>query len=229
MTHSRFRPQLETLEALVLPSNATPLTASIVGPFAPGMYPTDPPPGPGGGQHRWLFRFEARADGWTAEGDSELSGQPGQSGNVRADLNALSQLLFTLAGQERALASADGSRAALALATGHLGQAARWGMEEYQHSSRADQYSAGWQSIDGILLQQDDTLLRLTAQSLEQQWLVTAVGWQNADAAALAAANAPGQTWHQLQQNLFTYGGVAASFQGAGAVYAGLNAIVGGD
>jgi hypothetical protein len=39
MTHSRFRPQLETLEALVLPSNATPLTAAIVGPFAPGMYP----------------------------------------------------------------------------------------------------------------------------------------------------------------------------------------------
>jgi hypothetical protein len=102
-------------------------------------------------------------------------------------------------------------------------------MEEWQHARRADQYEAGWQSVEAILLQQDDTLLRLTAQSLGQQWLVTAVGWQYADVAAQAAARAPGQTWHQLQQNLFTYGGTAASLQGAGAVYAGLNAIVGGD
>jgi hypothetical protein len=163
------------------------------------------------------------------EGDSELASQPGQSGNLRADLTALSQSLFGLAGTERARADTAGSRAALALATGHLGQAARWGMEEWQHSRRADQYEAGWQSIDAILLQQDDALLRLTAQSLEQQWLVTAIGWQNADNEAYAAAHAPGQTWHQLRQNLFTYGGTAASLQGAGAVYAGLTALVGGD
>jgi hypothetical protein len=222
-----FRPQLEALGPRVLP-DANPLPAGIVGPLALGMYPQDPPPGPHGGQHAWLFRFQAQADGWTADGQAELSSQPGQSGNLRVDLMTLSQSLFSLAGQERARADSAGTRAALAQATGHPGQAARWGMEEWQHSRRADQYSAGWQSIDAILLQEDDLLLRLTAQSLEQQWLVTAIGLENTDAAAQAAARAPGQTWHQHRDNLWTYGGTAASLQGAGAVYAGLTAVVGG-
>jgi hypothetical protein len=227
MNRLRFKPVMEELAPRVLP-DANPLSATIVGPFAPGMYPTDPPPaGTGGHPHRWLLRFEARADGWTSQAQADLGSQPGQSGNLRADLTALSQSLFALAGQERARADNAGSRAALAQALGHLGQAARWGMEENQHARRADQYSAGWQSIDQVL-GLDDVQLYVAAPELLNQWLVTAVGTAAANQGAQAAAHAPGQTWHQLQQNLFTYGGTAASAQGAAAVYAGLEAIVGG-
>jgi hypothetical protein len=57
-----FRPQLEALDPRVLP-DANPLAAGIVGPFAPGLYPSDPPlAGTGGHNHEWLVDIHERTD-----------------------------------------------------------------------------------------------------------------------------------------------------------------------
>jgi hypothetical protein len=77
MHRLRFKPVMEELAARVLPDEVPP-TATVVGPFALGMYPQDPPPAGTSHSHEWLedayqrtVRILARAAGNLdeAEGD----------------------------------------------------------------------------------------------------------------------------------------------------------------
>jgi hypothetical protein len=62
MIRTTFRPRVEALDPRILP-DANPLTADVVGPFAVGMYPQDPPPA---GTHRhsreWLTDAREHSD-----------------------------------------------------------------------------------------------------------------------------------------------------------------------
>jgi hypothetical protein len=112
-----FRPRVEALDPRILP-DATPLSP-IVGPFAPGMYPTEPPPA-AGHHHEWVDDLNERSAQHLAnlearEQDDEaqyvqLREQPGMAAALRTALQQALDRERAIRDAEVAAASRDWDR-----------------------------------------------------------------------------------------------------------------------
>jgi hypothetical protein len=160
MEKHRFRPHVEALDPRVLP-DATPLTADIVGPFALGMYPDAPPPGPHGPGP--LARLEAQADAWLADADAAIdqaSQQPpdGTNSHLRSGLEALRDWLGQQASSADAAAAQAQASADRAASRGHAQSAAVFALLANADTGLAQSYRERQSDVNGILSHADDEL-----------------------------------------------------------------------
>jgi hypothetical protein len=120
MRHT-FRPRVEALEPRVLP-DAAPLSP-LVGPFAIGQYPTDPPPAGthGHGNREFLDDIQEHTDRIVARASTkedaadaafvQLQDQPGMADVLRTRLLAVQAAMQNLARTELAAADSAASEA----------------------------------------------------------------------------------------------------------------------
>jgi hypothetical protein len=205
MNRLTFRPHVEALAPRVLP-DANPLTASVVGPFAPGMYPQNQPPA-FGHEHEWREDALEHADGIMARAAARGEEADGQFLQLRDGgqplRDALRERMLDLAGwasgaqarAERAAADAL-TRYNRDLAAGRFAAAHKANLEYHYQRAAAQQYGNVYARAAALWVAPDAQLVNAVNSANGQ----AQTDFGNAFAGALAAQTRAEQGRGSLMQ-----------------------------